>query len=129
MKNRIATVKHQIETQQAILDDASRAREHRAATLEIERLTKVLQAAERDQSAYDARERKRKADEAAKSDAHRADAEKALRDDLRMRFFAGNPAATEDDFERLYPGLRDAELVRRSEDARERARSRYRNLL
>ena len=40
-------------------------------------------------------------------DQRRQQAESELRERLRLSFFASNPNATEQDFERLYPQLRD----------------------
>lgn len=50
-----------------------------------------------------------------------ADAE--LRDHLRRRFIAGSPAATEADFERLYPQLRDAHLLAEAQQAPDREKA------
>ncbi|MFP5265127.1 MAG: hypothetical protein ACLGJB_24830 [Blastocatellia bacterium] len=41
----------------------------------------------------------------------RRQAESELKELLRVRFFASNPNATPDDFERLYPQLRDAHML------------------
>ena len=39
-----------------------------------------------------------------------------LRSEIRTRFMSANPAASEEDFRRLLPSLRDAEMIQRTRD-------------
>jgi hypothetical protein len=68
----------------------------------------------------EAEEAARAKDAADRRRAEQQAASAALEADLRTRFFAANSAATEADFRRLLPTMRDAELVRRAEAARDR---------
>lgn len=53
------------------------------------------------------------------------EAEARTREELRMKFLR-NPSATEEDFERLYPQLRDEHLMREAEQAESQARDEMR---
>ena len=85
------------------------------------------QAFERERDAEGARlradrEAKQAAEAKARADAReaeRAAAMDALKTQARASFFAANREAGEDDFERLWPRLRDDELVRRTAEARD----------
>lgn len=66
-------------------------------------------------AADDARDRDRKAADAA-----------ALKEQVHLNFKVGNPTASDEDFERLFPTLRDEHLIQQSRDAINQARQRIR---
>jgi hypothetical protein len=63
----------------------------------------------------EAREAQVQAKRDAAIEAARKAADEALTAELRNRFFSANPAASDDDFARLLPDLRERELLRQSE--------------
>jgi hypothetical protein len=113
-------LKLQIESHRAILSDPGHYREHWTVEMALGDLRERLRIAQADYAGVLER-RQLNAPEAAKVKAHHREAEAALRDEVRSRFFAVNPAATEADLERLYPQMRDEELLRRSQQTQARA--------
>lgn len=60
----------------------------------------------------------------AKAAERQAADEAALKDRIRLQFFGGNPTASEEDFERLYPSLKDQHLTQQTDTALADARRR-----
>lgn len=58
--------------------------------------------------------------ENAEREQERLAADEELKRRLRDSFLVSNPSATDEDFERLYPDLRDAHLIRSTEDEYEK---------
>jgi hypothetical protein len=117
----IDALKLEIESQRAVIADPGRYREHRAVELALEDLREQLRVAEAEYSGVLERRPPLGTAEAAKVVVPHREAQAAPRDELRCRFLAGKPAATEADFERPYPQMRDEELLRRREQAQARA--------
>lgn len=69
---------------------------------------------------WDAEDKAREATAAARRREHQESAGAALEGELRARFFMANEAATEADFRRLLPQMRDQELLQRAGAARNR---------
>lgn len=70
-------------------------------------------------AAREAEEAEREKEAAANRAKMQQAAAETLDADLRARFFAANPGGSEADFKRLLPQLRDAEMTRRTETARD----------
>lgn len=56
----------------------------------------------------------------AEREAQRLNKEEKLKAELRANFMAGNPSASAEDFERLYPAYRDAYMIAEAEREYER---------
>lgn len=70
----------------------------------------------------EAREAAQKSAERQANEERRQKADAELKARLRTEFMAGNPLATDADFERLYPSLRDQHLTRQATAAIDRMR-------
>jgi hypothetical protein len=103
----------EITAQRSILDDKTRYREHRSAELEIARLSKLREVAERDHETPQQRERQRVADESVK----RARREREERDALEARLIneykASLPNVSDLDAQKKLPELLEAYRVQR----------------
>jgi hypothetical protein len=71
----------------------------------------------------EARERELEAERQAKIAEGRAKAEADLREQLHADFMGANPSASEADFSRLFPALRDEHLLREATEAPQRERA------
>lgn len=98
------------------------------AKLNIQHLEERLKQIRARKKARDERvaQRQEAADAALKARQEAADA--ALKAEMRLTFLNGSPAATDDDFERLYPSLRDEHLLEKHRTAMAQARARIRPL-
>lgn len=101
---------------------ARRAKE--ARDLELQQAAAASQRETRERQQRLAQEAARKQQ---REEAMRTAAEAQMREEIRQDFMATHTAATEEDFERLYPQLRDRYLLesRESVIAASRANSRY----
>lgn len=96
------------------------------AGLNVAKLETWIARSEANDAARATRERETKAANEASLAARRDADEAALRAQVHANFKAGNPLATDDDFRRLYPQLRDQYLVSRTQNAVAEAARRYR---
>lgn len=87
------------------------------AGLNIAQLETWIERSEANDAARATRERETKAANEASLAARRDADESALRSAIRANFMAGNPTATEADFQRVYQALKDQHLIDRTRTA------------
>jgi len=112
----------QTEQQVARSSPADSYNEHVAAA-NVADLEGLIALSEKNDRAREEGAAERAAASEAKRQARQAADDAALKDRLRIQFL-GQPGAREQDFERLYPRLRDEHLMRQSGEAMAQARSR-----
>ena len=98
------------------------------AKLNIQHLEERLKQIRARKKARDERVTQRQADTDARIKARQEAADAALKEEMRLTFMNGSPAATESDFERLFPSLRDEYLLEKHRTAMAQARARIRPL-
>jgi hypothetical protein len=97
--------------------------DERIVAANITDLEQLLGYAERNEEARAQQEQERQDAQAAKMHERRAADDAALKAELHTKFFGANPTASEEDFERLLPSLRDEHLLERSRTAMEKTRA------
>jgi hypothetical protein len=94
----------------------------KAARTNIEALEAALERSRNGDAIRAQRQKELQAESDRKQAERQAEAEAQLKERIRLDFRSGNPSASDADFERLYPALKDQHLVRQSEEAHARAR-------
>lgn len=95
----------------------------KTAETNIQKLTEWIATAEKEAAGFAERVRRTEEANAANPKATEEAAEDALRGELHTYFMAGNPGASERDFEQAYPGLKERHQVERMDRAMEQARN------
>ena len=123
---RTANLRAMLETEREVVRSSPRdSYNERVAADNVADLEGLIVRSEENDRIREQGEAERSASAIAKR-AERQDAdEAALKAQLRTQFL-GQPGATADDFERLYPRLRDEHMVRQSHEALASAKSRIR---
>jgi hypothetical protein len=125
---RTERIKAKLEAERKVQRTASSGSyDERVASLNIADLEAALERAEASDQAREEWQRERQTERDAKAKEHQEAQEAALKARLRSDFMV-QLGAREEDFERLYPQLRDRHLIEESGKAMEQARARYRNI-
>lgn len=94
----------------------------KAARTNIEALEEALERSKNNDASREAHRKALQAESDRKRAEREADADAQLKERIRLDFRSGNPNASDDDFERLYPTLKDQHMLRQSESAIAQAR-------
>jgi len=123
---RVANIKAALDEERRVHRTSSTGSyDETVAANNIADLEPILEMAEANEEVRVKHAKEREAKQAALSATRRDEAEARLRDELRTSFLS-KAGATEQDFDRLYPQLRDAHLLRQDDDARAESRRRVR---
>lgn len=121
---RTSQLKAMLQTEREVARSSPRdSYDERVATSNTEDLEALIARSEANDQARERQAAERQAVANAKSAERKAIDDARLKETIRARFM-GQPGATEEDFERLYPTLRDQHLLRQSGEAMAQARSR-----
>lgn len=127
---RTAKIRELLESERTVHRSASRGSyDESIAARNIADLEVALQQSEQNDRARDELHRRLEAERTDKAHERRAADDAALTAELRVQFFGVNPSATEEDFERLLPNLRDEHMVERSRTALATTRARIGRIL
>jgi hypothetical protein len=121
---RVADLKARLEAERKVHRESPLNSYNRnIAERNIADLEPLLEQAEANEAARAQNARERQAEQDAKTAARQEADEAALRETVRLQFFAGNPTATAADFDRLYPSLKDQHLIDQARDALARTKA------
>jgi hypothetical protein len=109
------------------VDEIQQEIEQQGAEARALELRQAAEARAQDQRKREERRAQEAAQRLRREAAVRVEAEGRMREEIKREFFYSHPAATADDFERLYPQLRDQYMLGQRDDvlAATRAMPRY----